>query len=45
MSLVLNDAVAGRRLNLAVAEEVKHLMEECGPPDITGSACVADQRA
>jgi hypothetical protein len=45
MSLVLHDAVAGRRLNLAVAEEVKQLMEECGPPDITGSACVADQRA
>jgi hypothetical protein len=31
MSLVLHDAVAGRRLNDAVAEEVKHLMEECGP--------------
>jgi hypothetical protein len=31
MSLVLHDAVAGQRLNFAVAEEVKQLMEECGP--------------
>lgn len=31
MSLVLRDAVADQRLHLAVAEEVKHLMEECGP--------------
>jgi hypothetical protein len=31
MSLVLHDAVAARRLNFAVAEEVKQLMEECGP--------------
>lgn len=31
MSLVLRDAVVDRRLHVAVAEEVKHLMEECGP--------------
>ena len=31
MSLVLHDAVADRRLHFAVAEEVKQLMEECGP--------------
>jgi hypothetical protein len=31
MSLVLHDAVVAHRLNFAVAEEVKQLMEECGP--------------
>jgi hypothetical protein len=31
MSVLLSDAVAARRLNVTVAEEVKRLMEECGP--------------
>jgi hypothetical protein len=31
MSVLLRDAVAARRLNVTVAEEVKRLMEECGP--------------
>lgn len=31
MSLVLHDAVADQRLHVAVADEVKELMDQCGP--------------